>query len=613
MHEQTPSELVEERPADSAGAAAGERELTSAALSAEAARLRDGCGLPLRPLPLPRSGSPAALSAHTLGLNQLIAGGASSCRIRDLLGRHLPERTAEFASRFAAHFEPLWRREELEAMRHREPRFLYDEWRRRLGAHSAGARLTALLQPHLDAAAIWPSLPVGDFDATGRGRDYTAGMAYFQAARAFGIEGLLGLFGGLAPGADGIYLDVLGGDGYILRILEASRAMRAERLLLVPVATTAWSESDLAAAAATLPEVPPGGLLALAVAAPENGDGHWSARLLAWTAAGLAASPRFALAAADLAALAAEPTVRRLGEHPLPDLPALVAAMGRHLQATAGPARRPLMVTNDIAPHMFYSAGLWGPPTREDARALSRTFRDGAFDGVLFAYGTHHVTAVDRAVAESLAILAPGGRIVVHDFLDEGQVGRWFHQVVDRHSRTGHDFPHLGPVELAVYLYLAGFRDVELYEMEDPFVFAVPDGSEADARDVATTYLLGMYGMGERLGGDRDRFERLVREYLTYPEIGNEPHFAPDLVYVPRRATVATARHPASPAGPLSAADAHLVARLADLLAANPADLLARTRPPADVAASWYPSTSARFGLSPEFQRRWFQWLGGSR
>ncbi len=485
--EEVDSMISRPSPEASAAPADGREELTRGSLSAEALRWREGCDLPVRLLPLPREGTRGALREHTLGLNRLIAreGGA-----------------APSAAHPGAPFHPLWRREELAALGSLGEETLSAEWRRRIAAEPHWAPLAAALRPEQDFAAIWRSLAAGDFDLSGRGKDYTTGMEYFQAARAFGIEALLDLL--RAADGGGLHLDVLGGDGYILRILQASRALRAG--------------------------------------------------------------------------------------HPEPGGP---------------PA--PVMVTNDISPHMFRSAGLWGAPTRENADHLARTFRPASFDGVLFAYGTHHVAAIAAAIGQSFQVLRPGGRMVVHDFLDEGQVGRWFHEVVDRHSRTGHDFPHLGLVQPAVHAYLAGFRDVALHEMEDPFVFAVPEGSGRDARDIACTYLLGMYGMTASFGGQRDRFEAAVQELLTYPEIGNEPLFARDLVYVPRRAAVVSARRPAAP-GAFTDADRALIRRLGELLAGDPAELVRRLELPPEVARAWFPDDGSRWGVSPGEQRTWLAW-----
>jgi SAM-dependent methyltransferase len=582
-------------------------ELTRGALSAEAARWREGCGLPVHLLPLRREGTQGALREHTLGLNRMISGEGALTGLWPLLARHLPAGCAAgIEALLKARFDPLWRRGELDELKSRDERSLSAEWRRRIAADAHWAPLAGALSPDEDFAAIWRSLEVGDFDLGGRGQDYTTGMGYFQAARAFGIETLLDLLGELGGSGTGTYLDVLGGDGYILRILQASRKLRETRLLLLPAATLALDAAEPGVDAlreSVLRRRP--GLLVLLVAPPGAGSPH-PVRLAALGAGEIALGEAFEMPAAELARLRSDPAVEDWeDETPVAGFGALLARLEPRLPA---PAPAPVMVTNDISPHMFRSAGLWGAPTREDAHRLSRTFRPGSFDGVLFAYGTHHVGEIAAAIRQSFLVLRPGGRLVVHDFLDEGQVGRWFHQVVDRHSRTGHDFPHLGLVQPAVYAYLAGFREVALHEMEDPFVFSVPEGSGLDARDVACTYLLGMYGMTASFGGERDRFEAAVREILTYPEIGNEPLFARDLVYVPRRAAVVSARRPTAHGG-LTGADRELIRRLGELLAEDPADLVRRLEAPPEVARAWFPGDGSRWGLSPREQRDWTAWV----
>jgi SAM-dependent methyltransferase len=584
------------------------QELTRSSLSAETERLREGFGLPIRLLPLPREGTRGALREYTLGLNRLISGQAA--RVWPLLARHLPpDCVPELEPLFKARFRPLWQREEMADLRARDARSLSEEWHRRIDADVYWGALSGALRDDQDFAAIWGSLSVGDFDVDGRGKDYTTGMEYFQAARSFGIETLLELFGDLGGRGSGTYLDVLGGDGYILRILQASRKMRETGLLVLPAATLALDAAEPGLDALRREILRRcGGPLVLLVT-ERGAETSSGARLVAVGAGELTLGEPFELAAAELDILHSERAVRwRVDEPPVTGFAALLAraveVMGEILAADAGTGREPLMVTNDISPHMFRSAGLWGAPTREDARRLSRTFRPETFDGILFAYGSHHVSEIDAAIRQSFLVLRPGGRLVVHDFLDEGQVGRWFHEVVDKHSRTGHDFPHLGPVQLAVYAYLAGFRDVQLYEMEDPFVFAVPEAGGASARDVACTYLLGMYGMTESFGGQLDRFEPAVREFLTYPEIGNEPLFAQDLVYVPRRAVVVSARRPAEP-GALTDGDRTLIPRIRELLAGDPADLLRRLEAPPEVARVWFPGDGTRWGLSIEHQRAW--------
>lgn len=567
-------------------------ELTRTVLSAEASRLRD-LGLPIRLLPMPREGTRAALREYTLSLNQIIAGQVSHPQVWSFVQHHLPaDRAAEFEPLFKAHFHPLWTRDELEGLDEQE---LGREWRRRAGRTPRWSPALRAIRQDREFSEVWRSLEAGDFDLSGRGRDYTAGMQYFQAARAFGVECLLELLG-LHANRGGLYLDVLGGDGYIMRILEATRAMREKRLLVLPVAHTQLAPgerietSPLELLLHRVLEMAEGVLVLLVTPPAEDGASR-NARLIGMHGAGVAVGDPFELPERELAWLQAERSVAWLGGKPVATgLAAILRRVADELTAGAGAGHPALMITNDISSHMFRSAGLWGFPTREDARLLPRTFREGSLDGVLFAYGTHHVTSLDEAFRASLDVLRPDGRIVVHDFLDEGRVGRWFHEIVDRHSRTGHDFPHLGPVQLAVSLYLAGFRGVELYEMEDPFVFSVPEESPATARHVAFTYLLGMYGMTESFGGRLDRFEEVIREILSYPEIGNEPHLGDDgedLVYVPRRAMVVSARRPEDgPWAPLGETDAELVRVLTGLLSAGP---------------GW--------GVTAETRRQWLSWV----
>lgn len=594
-----------------ASAAGGRAELTRADRhSAEVERLRQGFGLPIRMLPIPRSSRPEALREDSLRLNSVIEGGVADPVAWAFLDRHLPAPARELVdAAFRLRFEALWDHADLDALGSDSTTGLAALWRRRVEERAPWVEATRLLDEGLDVERAWRGLGVGDFDLSGRGRDYTVGMQYFQAARAYGVESLLSLFEGDGR-EDRLILDVLGGDGYILRIHEASRKLVETRFWIARAASLGSVDGDLSRAGAALAP----GTCVVAVeegsAAPGTADERleWPARLLARGEHEVSISEPLCLSPYELYSLETAATAGRLELGRLPaDLPQLLAAVSAH--AASRPAGRRRVVTNDISPHMFVSAGLWGLAAREDARSLSRTFRPGALDGVVYAYGTHHVTNIRAAIEESARAVRPGGRIVMHDFLDEGQVGRWFHQVVDRHSRTGHPFDHLGPVQLAALLLLAGFRDVALYEMEDPFIFSVAEVSPVDAVEVACTYLLGMYGMGGRFDHDHECFCQTVTEILSYPEIGNLPLFSRDLVYVPRRATVAVATRPGGGAdGPLSPADRELAERIDSLLATEPAALAFRRSAPPELLAGWFRADGTRWGISPDQQADWRRW-----
>lgn len=456
-------------------------------LSAAAERYRDHLGLPLRVLPTPRE-LPVLLE-RSGGLARTVAGWLAETRD----GRPLPC--------------ALWSRDELRRLARCGPGELAEEWRRRVRDHSFWGPLHRNLRRGCDHAAAWTSLPGGDFDVDGRGEDYTSGIGAFHAARWSGSQALLRLMGALTGGeraaaggainggaGGGTYLDVLGGDGYLWRILRAEASRENHR---------------------------PG----------------------------------------------------------------------------------PRLVTNDCSRHMFLQAGAWGLPTREEATRLQRTFAPGTFDGVLFAYGTHHVENLEAAVAAASGLLGAGGSVVLHDFLDEGPVGTWFHRVVDPYSKTGHDLPHNGPVQMAVALLLAGLREVELYEMADPFVFPRLDG--CPAHDLALGYLAGMYGLRAEVADRPRALRRLVGSTLVYPELDDRPVFEADRAYVPRRAVVARARRPASSDAPLGAGDRRLVDRLSELLSRSPASF-AEMGPE---TLRWWFADGRRWGVDEATRRRFLSWI----
>ncbi|HVH13289.1 MAG TPA: methyltransferase domain-containing protein, partial [Longimicrobium sp.] len=446
-------------------------------------------------------------------------------------------------------------------------------------------------------AEFWRDMPGGDFDTDGRGRDYTAGMRAFPACRALGVQSLVALIGAEKPGAR-VYLDVLGGEGYVWRLMEAQRQLAGRQVVVVTEAELGGGDPSrlsptLADLLARTAQSEPGAVILavydLKAGADTDGTPRCAGRLLSQGADGARLSDPIHLTGKEL--------LEWLAGAPAPFAPA------RH----AGPT--PTMITNDVSRHMFYRAGLWGMPTREDALELSRTFRPESLDGVMCAYGTHHIPGIYKAIAESWTILRPGGCMLVHDFFDRGPVGNWFHDVVDPYSKTGHDMPHIGPVEMAVHLFRAGFRDVELFEIDDPFIFTAEPDDDLGARDLSLRYVMGMYGMSESFAHRVDDLEALIRDVLTYPELGQAPVFDRDYTLIPRRAVVARGYRPL-PGAPaqFSASDAALISTLADALRSSDAEILARLDLSEDGTCSWFTEGDFRWGLSPEDQQAFLDW-----
>lgn len=582
-------------------------------LSAEAERLRSWFGLPISLLPVPRAGGRRELQDFVLDVNHLIAGRIDRLLPWEALAAAFPAAVLDgLQALLAPRFSPLWSEEESAELRRRGAPEVHADWRRRCRAGDWAPALGALLDD-ADLPRIWSELGTGDFDVTGRGNDYTRGMHYFQAARAMGVETLLDHVGAFGW-EDGLLLDVLGGDGYILRLFEALRKLRGAPLAVGECGAEGLLgelSGEAAGAGRRLAERC-GGALVLALERGEPGGGDppptRAARWLAVLPTGVVASAPLSLPAETVLAFDRR-AVSLPGGRNLDDL---LGQAEELLPARPAAAAGPRVITNDISPHMFFSAGLWGLPTREDACRLSRTFRAGALDAVIFAYGTHHVAGIGQAIRETFAVLRPGGQVVLQDFLDEGPVGDWFHRVVDPYSRTGHDFDHIGPIQLAVHLLLAGFRDLRLFEMEDPFLFAVPPGSAVEAREVACTYLLGMYGLGDSHLRDRPRLEERIRQTLSYAELGNVPRFEADFVYVPRRATGASAVRPAEgEAAAPSPSDRALVAALGELLALDSEAVARRFGAPPELLRLWFREDGSRWGLAEPEVRSWRELAAG--
>jgi SAM-dependent methyltransferase len=563
-------------------------------LSHAAQRVRDGLGVPITALPGLEAQDAVYVREHTRALNELIDGRPARPGVWEVLGPHLPEAApfGRLARQDPPDFPGLWGRDEVVALEGGGLTGMEDAWRGRLAAHPFWGPARACLREEPCYAGVWREILGGDFDVTGRGVEYTAGMEVFQASRWFGARTLLSLLG--ARGGEGLFLDVLGGDGYVWRLLEAERRAVQPRLVLLE--GRRWPAADTGSA--DVPAGVAGEVDAVLRAAPDV-----CVLVVGEPPAPGAPLPAVLFGAGDArAALAlSDGELARLSS--LPEAVWHEAGAPFHPAAWEGGAR---IVTNDLSPHMFARAGLWGMPTREDATRLTRSFREASTDGVLLAYGTHHIPDLFAAAREAGRVVRPGGQVVVHDFFDEGPAGQWFHRIVDKRSITGHDFPHIGPVQMAASLLAAGLHDVRLHEIQDPFLFVSGQGAPP-ARDLALGYIAGMYGLAPGFPNGLGEMEDAIHEILTYPEVGEVPRFGADFVYIPRRAVVATAVRPEE-GTPLGDADRALASTLAALFRRDPAEIADALELDEDVRRYWFPADGRRWGVTPAEREAWLAW-----
>jgi SAM-dependent methyltransferase len=154
----------------------------------------------------------------------------------------------------------------------------------------------------------------------------------------------------------------------------------------------------------------------------------------------------------------------------------------------------PTIYTADISKFMIDACHAQALPCVRQS-ATKSLFRDNVLDGVLIAYGSHHLDSNARrlAVREAHRTLRAGGRLVLHDFETGGRCAKWFDSIVHPYSRTGHPHAHFSRQEMFCLLAGAGFRDVRVFEIRDPFT--LHGNSPEEAKHNAIMHMYEMYDL----------------------------------------------------------------------------------------------------------------------
>lgn len=178
--------------------------------------------------------------------------------------------------------------------------------------------------------------------------------------------------------------------------------------------------------------------------------------------------------------------------------------------------RTPTIYTADISKFMIDACHAQPLPCVRQPATRS-LFRDNVLDGVLIAYGSHHLDSNARqlAVREAYRTLRADGRLVLHDFEIGGRCAKWFDSIVHPYSRIGHPHAHFSRDEMFRLLTSAGFQHVRVFEILDPFTL---HGSSADeAKHNAVMHMYHMYDLIKVADSACDiapRLERYISETL---------------------------------------------------------------------------------------------------
>jgi ubiquinone/menaquinone biosynthesis C-methylase UbiE len=180
----------------------------------------------------------------------------------------------------------------------------------------------------------------------------------------------------------------------------------------------------------------------------------------------------------------------------------------------------PAILTSDISQYMISAAQAHGLPSLQQP-AQYLLLKEASFHAVIIAYGSHHIPVRQRlqVCQEASRVLKPGGHLVLHDFEQPSPVASWFQHVVHPYSLTGHDFPHFTSQQMYECLHFAGFRNVRVQYMYDPFVFQ-SDTKQQVIHDLAN-YLFHMYGLTKLMAIHNERMLQeavydLALQYFRY-------------------------------------------------------------------------------------------------
>jgi SAM-dependent methyltransferase len=223
----------------------------------------------------------------------------------------------------------------------------------------------------------------------------------------------------------------------------------------------------------------------------------------------------------------------------------------------------PFIVTSDVSARMVESALAQNLPAIRQPLQDLIWFDDCTFDAVIVAYGTHHIPPEQRAgaIAEAYRVLKPGGRIVLQDFEIGCATTKWYADVLDRYTLTGHKFEYFSRQQFKDLLVGNSFAEVDVFDVYDPFILHADDPKEARLR--LLDYVFTLFALEKLLPADGvlnervwDELEAIVRETATFDPAqlptdyacAQEFTVAPDghrfRAEIPRLCLVATGRRP---------------------------------------------------------------------
>jgi len=145
--------------------------------------------------------------------------------------------------------------------------------------------------------------------------------------------------------------------------------------------------------------------------------------------------------------------------------------------------------------------------------------KDASFDKSVCLGGFHHIYDQVRAIQNAYRALKPGGILVVSDFADCSQTQRYFDEVINDHTATGHKGLFLSVSRMINIGRICQFSDFYSERVDVPFIFS----SEKEIGD--------FYQLVHALKQSRDEVFEDIKNYMGVNKEGDKFIVPMDYVY----------------------------------------------------------------------------------